>query len=165
MAYTLQHQHGKVAWRIFEPFLYIKNEFWENNWVKQGFGILFGLDLIGFWDSRSSPGLPGGQIVVPKLSQSQVIPRIWKSGVETKIFLLDPWRTGMFLRWRFSWFCLIEAPLMAFFTTKAHQTSRYWTFTLYLTPRKLQGSSRDPSWAGGPLEPWQGEWHNRGKFP
>ena len=34
--------------RIFEPFLYIKNEFWENNWVKQGFGILFGLDLIGF---------------------------------------------------------------------------------------------------------------------
>ena len=52
MAYTLQHQHGKVAWRIFEPFLYIKNEFWENNWVKQGFGILFGLDLIGFWDSQ-----------------------------------------------------------------------------------------------------------------
>ena len=38
--------------RIFEPFLYIKNEFWENNWVKQGFGILFGLDLIGFWDSQ-----------------------------------------------------------------------------------------------------------------
>ena len=52
MAYTLQHQHGKVAWRIFEPFLYIKNEFWGNNWVKQGFGILFGLDLIGFRDSQ-----------------------------------------------------------------------------------------------------------------
>ena len=52
MAYTLQHQHGKVAWRIFEPFLYIKNEFWWNKWEKQGFGILFRLDLIGFGDSQ-----------------------------------------------------------------------------------------------------------------
>ena len=33
--------------------------------------------------------------MVPKLSQSQGIPRFWKSVVETKIFLLDPWRTGM----------------------------------------------------------------------
>ena len=102
--------------------------------------------------------------MVPKLSQSQIIPRFWKSGVETKIFLLDPWRTGMFLRWRFSSFCLIGALFRAFFTTKAHQISRYWTFILYLTPRKLQGSSRDPSWAGGPLESWQGEWHDREKF-
>ena len=48
IAHTLQHQHGRVAWRIIEPFLYIKNEFWWNKWEKQGFGILFGLDLIGF---------------------------------------------------------------------------------------------------------------------
>ena len=48
MAYTLQYQHVKVAWRIFEHFLYINNEFWGNNWVKHGFGFLFGLDLIGF---------------------------------------------------------------------------------------------------------------------
>ena len=89
---------------------------------------------------RSSPGLPGGQIMVPKLSQSQIIPRFWKSGVETKIFLLDPWRTGMFLRSRISMFCLIGALLRAFFTTKAHQISRYWIFILY----RHQGSSRGP---------------------
>ena len=30
MAYTLQHQHRKVVWRI----LYIKNEFLGNKWVR-----------------------------------------------------------------------------------------------------------------------------------
>ena len=47
----------------------------------------------------------------------------------------------MFLRSRISMFCLIGALLRAFFTTKAHQISRYWTFILYLTH---QGSSRGP---------------------
>ena len=39
---------------------------------------------------RYSPGLSGGQIMLLKLSQSQGIPRFWKSVVETKIFHLDP---------------------------------------------------------------------------
>ena len=44
---------------------------------------------------RYSPGLSGGQIMLLKLSQSQGIPRFWKSVVETKIFHLDPQRMGM----------------------------------------------------------------------
>ena len=74
--------------------------------------------------------------MVPKLLQSQFIPRFWKSGVATKIFFLDPWRTDMFLRWRFSRFCLIGALFRAFFTTKAHQISRYWTF-IQGVPKKV----------------------------
>ena len=41
-----------MALRSFEHFLYLGNEYWGNNWVEEGFGSLFRLDLIGFRDSQ-----------------------------------------------------------------------------------------------------------------
>ena len=106
----------------------------------------------------------GGQILGGPSSSNQFLPIFWSFGGLTQKNLLDScWiLRGQTCSWDEDFLCF--ALLKLFFTIKAHQISCKLVICPFTTQQKLEGSSRDPSWARGPLESWWGEWQDRRKY-